>query len=141
MATSESDHNRVPQIPEARFGMVDTSGRPIIERMMKDKQRAQEIYDVKIKPLVEPQHKGKLMVLDITTEDYIVGRDVDSMKKDDRCAAAAPTPSYTPSGSATACFSAWRAPKLYGPTTANHDIRPHQPGPGVGGPRAGTGRQ
>ena len=65
--------------------MVDTSGRPIIERMMKDKQRAQEIYDVKIKPVVEPQHKGKLLVLDITTEDYIVGRDVDSMEKELRC--------------------------------------------------------
>ena len=85
MATSESDSNRVPIIPEARFGMVDTSGRPIIERMMKDKHRAQEIYDVKIKPLVEPQHKGKLLVLDITTEDYIVGRDLDSMKKQLRC--------------------------------------------------------
>ena len=82
MATSESDHNRVLKIPEARFGMVDTSGRPIIERMMKDKQRAQEIYDMKIKPLVEPQHKGELLVLDITTEDYIVGRDVDSMEKE-----------------------------------------------------------
>lgn len=82
MATSESAHNRVPKIPEARFGMVDTSGRPIIERMMKDKRRAQEIYDVKIKPLVEPQHKGKLVMLDITTEDYIVGRDVDSMEKE-----------------------------------------------------------
>ena len=85
MATSESAHNRVPKIPEARFGMVDTSGRPIIERMMKDKQRAQEIYDAKIKPLVEPQHKGKLVMLDITTEDYILGRDVDSMEKELRC--------------------------------------------------------
>ena len=85
MATSESGHNRVLKIPEARFGMVDMSCRPIIERMMKDKQRAQEIYDAKIKPLVEPQQKGKLLVLDITTEDYIVGRDVDSMKKELRC--------------------------------------------------------
>ena len=85
MATSENDHNRVLKIPEARFGLVDTSGRPIIERMMKDKRRAQEIYDAKLKPLVEPQHKGKFLVLDITTEDYILGRDVASMEKELRC--------------------------------------------------------
>ena len=33
-----------------------------------------KIYNEKIKDLVEPQETGKLLVIDVTTEDYVVGR-------------------------------------------------------------------
>ena len=42
-----------------------------------DRRRAlgKEIYEKKIKHLVDPQEHGKFLVLDITTGDYAVGRD------------------------------------------------------------------
>ena len=49
---------------------------PINDQMMKDYERGQKLYETKIKPLVDPQEKGKLLVLDITTEDYVIGRDL-----------------------------------------------------------------
>lgn len=43
-----------------------------------DRRRAlgKEIYEKKIKHLVDPQEHGKFLVLDITTEDYVIGRDL-----------------------------------------------------------------
>ena len=35
-----------------------------------------EIYEAKIKHLVEPQEKGKFLVLDIATGDYAIGPDL-----------------------------------------------------------------
>ncbi len=35
-----------------------------------------EIYETKIKRLVEPNEKGKFLVLDVTTEDYAIGPDL-----------------------------------------------------------------
>ncbi len=35
-----------------------------------------EIYNTKIKHLVEPQEKGKFLVIDVTTGDYAVNRDL-----------------------------------------------------------------
>ena len=35
-----------------------------------------EIYNTKIKQLVEPQEKGKFLVVDVTTGDYAVNRDL-----------------------------------------------------------------
>ena len=52
------------------------SKRPTDDQMMKDYVRGKELYETKIKPLVDPQEKGKLLVLDITTEDYVIGRDL-----------------------------------------------------------------
>ena len=52
------------------------SKRPIDDQMMKDYERGKELYETKIKPLVDPQEKGKLLVLDIKTEDYVIGRDL-----------------------------------------------------------------
>lgn len=52
------------------------SKQPIDDQMMKDHERGKELYETKIKPLVDPQEKGKLLVLDITTQDYVIGRDL-----------------------------------------------------------------
>ena len=49
---------------------------PIDDQMMKDYERGKKLYETKIKPLVDPQEKGKLLVLDIKTEDYVIGRDL-----------------------------------------------------------------
>jgi hypothetical protein len=35
-----------------------------------------KIYNEKIKPLVEPQEKGKFLVIDVTTGQYAIDRDV-----------------------------------------------------------------
>ena len=35
-----------------------------------------KIYNTKIKHLVEPQEKGKFLVIDVTTGDYIIGPDL-----------------------------------------------------------------
>ena len=35
-----------------------------------------KIYDEKIKRLVEPQHKGKFLVIDVATGDYAVNSDL-----------------------------------------------------------------
>ena len=35
-----------------------------------------QIYETKIKHLVDPQEKGKFLVLDITTEEYVIGPDL-----------------------------------------------------------------
>ena len=39
------------------------------------KARGKKIYETKIKPLVEPQEKGKYVVIDVITGDYAIGRD------------------------------------------------------------------
>ena len=41
----------------------------------KRKALGQRIYETKTKRLVEPQEKGKFVVIDLTTEDYAIGRD------------------------------------------------------------------
>ena len=48
----------------------------IDDQTMKDYKRGKRLYETKIKHLVEPQEKGKFLVLDITTEEYVVGRDL-----------------------------------------------------------------
>ena len=40
-----------------------------------------EIYNTKIKQLVEPQEKGKFLVIDVMTGDYAVNRDVITARK------------------------------------------------------------
>lgn len=42
----------------------------------KRKALGKRIYETKIKRLVEPQEKGKFAVIDLTTEDYAIGRDL-----------------------------------------------------------------
>ena len=42
----------------------------------KDYELGKKIYETKIKPLVDPREKGKFLVLDVTTEDYAIGRDL-----------------------------------------------------------------
>ena len=39
------------------------------------KALGKKIYETKVKHLVEPQEKGKFVVIDVTTEDYAIGRD------------------------------------------------------------------
>ena len=58
------------------------SKRPTDEQMMKDYVRGKELYETKIKPRVDPQEKGKLLVLDITTEDYVIGRNLGYITKE-----------------------------------------------------------
>ena len=41
-----------------------------------------KIYDEKIKRLVEPQGKGKFLVIDVTTGDYAVGSDLGYVTQD-----------------------------------------------------------
>lgn len=41
-----------------------------------------KIYNEKIKPLVEPKEKGKLLVIDVATGDYAINRDL-IMAKDE----------------------------------------------------------
>jgi len=48
----------------------------ISEEAYRNYEKGKEIYEMKIKPLVDPQEKGKFLVLDITTEDYAIGRDL-----------------------------------------------------------------
>ena len=48
----------------------------IDDEAKKDCELGKKIYDTKIKRLVDPQEKGKFLVLDITTEDYAIGRDL-----------------------------------------------------------------
>jgi hypothetical protein len=48
-------------------------------------QRGQELYEQKIRPLVEAQHRGKFLVLDIETGDYEI--DTDKMAAFERAAA------------------------------------------------------
>ena len=52
------------------------SEQSIDDQFMKDYELGKKIYEAKIKPLVDPQEKGKFLVLDITTEEYVVGRDL-----------------------------------------------------------------
>ena len=40
------------------------------------KALGKKIYETKIKHLVEPQEKGKFVVIDVTTEDYAIGSDL-----------------------------------------------------------------
>ena len=56
--------------------------RRIDDQMMKDYERGKKLYETKIKPLVDPQEKGKLLVLDIKTEDYVIGRDLGYITKE-----------------------------------------------------------
>ena len=50
---------------------------PIIsDEAQKNYEKGKEIYETKIKHLVDSQEKGKFLVLDITTEDYVIGRDL-----------------------------------------------------------------
>ena len=42
----------------------------------KRKALGKRIYETNIKHLVEPQEKGKFVVIDLTTEDYTIGRDL-----------------------------------------------------------------
>ena len=48
----------------------------IDDEAQKNYEKGKKIYDMKIKPLVDPQEHGKFLVLDITTEDYAIGRDL-----------------------------------------------------------------
>lgn len=48
----------------------------IDDEAKKNRAIGKEIYETKIKPLVDPQKKGNFLVLDITTEDYVVGSDL-----------------------------------------------------------------
>ena len=48
----------------------------ISEEAKRNYEKGKEIYETKIKPLVDPREKGKLLVLDIMTEDYVIGRDL-----------------------------------------------------------------
>ena len=48
----------------------------ISEEAKRNYEKGKEIYETKIKPLVDPQEKGKFLVLDITTEDYVIGPDL-----------------------------------------------------------------
>ena len=48
----------------------------IDDQTMKDYKRGKVLYETKIKHLVDPQENGKFLVLDITTEEYVVGRDL-----------------------------------------------------------------
>ncbi len=41
-----------------------------------------QIYETKIKPLVEPQEKGKYLVLHIATGDYAIGPDLGIVTED-----------------------------------------------------------
>ena len=52
------------------------SKQPIDDQAKKDYAKGKEIYETKIKPLVDPQEKGKFLVLDINTEDYAIGSDL-----------------------------------------------------------------
>ncbi len=42
----------------------------------KNYAKGKEIYETKIKPLVDPREKGKFLVLDIKTGDYVIGSDL-----------------------------------------------------------------
>ena len=42
----------------------------------KTRELGWRIYNEKIKPLVEPQEKGKFLVIDVTTGDYAINRDL-----------------------------------------------------------------
>jgi len=55
---------------------LEISKQSIDEQAMKDYAKGKEIYETKIKPLVDPQEKGKFLVLDIKTEDYVIGSDL-----------------------------------------------------------------
>ena len=48
----------------------------IDDESRKNYAKGKEIYETKIKPLVEPQEKGKFLVLDINSEDYVIGSDL-----------------------------------------------------------------
>lgn len=48
----------------------------------KQYETGKELYETKIKHLVDPQEKGKYLVLDITTEDYVVGSDLGYTTRD-----------------------------------------------------------
>ena len=48
----------------------------IDDEARKNYAKGKEIYETKIKRLVDPQEKGKLLVLDINTGDYVTGRDL-----------------------------------------------------------------
>lgn len=47
----------------------------IDDEARKNYATGKEIYETKIKHLVDPKEKGKFLVLDITTEDYVIGGD------------------------------------------------------------------
>ncbi len=42
----------------------------------KTRELGWRIYNEKIKPLVEPQEKGKFLVIDVASGDYAIDRDV-----------------------------------------------------------------
>ena len=48
----------------------------IDDQSMNDYKRGKRLYEMKIKHLVDPQEKGKFLVLDITTEEYVIGPDL-----------------------------------------------------------------
>lgn len=48
----------------------------ISEEAQRNYEKGKEIYETKIKHLVDPQEKGKFLVLDITTEEYVIGPDL-----------------------------------------------------------------
>ena len=48
----------------------------IDDEAKKNYAKGKEIYETKIKHLVDPQEKGKFLVLDITTGDYVIGPDL-----------------------------------------------------------------
>ncbi len=52
------------------------SEQSIDDQFMKDYKRGKRLYETKIKHLVDPQEKGKFLVLDITTEEYVIGPDL-----------------------------------------------------------------
>ena len=52
------------------------SKQSIDDQAMKDYELGKKIYETKIKPFVDPKQKGKLLVLDIKTEDYVIGQDL-----------------------------------------------------------------
>jgi hypothetical protein len=53
-------------------------------------ERGQALYDQQIREKVEPQHKGKFLVLDIETGDYEI--DTDSVSALERATAKHPDP-------------------------------------------------
>lgn len=48
----------------------------ISDEAKRNYEKGKELYETNIKRLVDPQEKGKFLVLDITTEDYVIGRDL-----------------------------------------------------------------